>query len=70
MESNRLTGQGIRDLNDRGPKKKPAAAEIAAPDTGGEEPVTAAAPEAAHPAHDAPAEPATGTDVATTEHHG
>jgi hypothetical protein len=26
----KLTGQGIRDLNDRGPKKKPAATEAGA----------------------------------------
>jgi hypothetical protein len=67
MEPTRLTGQGIRDLNDRGPKKKPAPAEVPALDAG-EQPVTAGAAEAAGEANDAPVAPATVTEVATTEH--
>jgi hypothetical protein len=68
MEPTRLTGQGIRDLNDRGPKKKPAPAEVPGPDSGGEQPVTAAAAEAAKEANDAPVATSTVTEVATTEH--
>jgi len=70
MESTRLTGQGIRDLNDRGPKKKPAPADVPAPDTGGEQPVAAAAAEAdaGKEANDAPGVPTPMTEVATAEH--
>ena len=64
MESTRLTGQGIRDLNDRGPKKKPAAAEVPAPDAG-EQPVGAAEAEAGTEAIDAQGVPTRVTVVAS-----
>jgi len=67
MEPTRLTGQGIRDLNDRGPKKKPAPAEVPAQDAG-EQPVAAAAAEAGKEANDAPGVPTPMTEVATKEH--
>ena len=74
MEPTRLTGQGIRDLNDRGPKKKPAPAEVPAPDTSGEAPIDAAAPEAhpvtGAPATGAPTEPVEASEATTAEHHG